>query len=78
MTTRPYFLLITREAHDGLWHPQFGDFDRDCVLAEREDCYSHLGRKAWKVITCKSSKQADCYAAIARQNELSGLLTRVG
>jgi hypothetical protein len=35
--SKPYHMLLVRE--DGQWSPQFGDFDRDCVVQEREDTY---------------------------------------
>lgn len=33
----PYFQLATWEG--GVWAPQFGDTDRDCVEQERQDTY---------------------------------------
>jgi hypothetical protein len=34
-----YHLLLVRE--DGLWTPQFGDHDKECVEFEREDYRDH-------------------------------------
>ena len=32
-----YSLIIVRD--DGVWSPQFGDRDHECVVQEREDAY---------------------------------------
>lgn len=39
-TIKAYFTLVCRE--DGVWSPQFGDYNRDVVIAER-DHYKEAG-----------------------------------
>ena len=34
--TRPYYTLAVKE--DGQWKPEFGDFDKEVVKDEMEDC----------------------------------------
>ena len=47
---RPYYTLATRT--DGVWSPQFGDYDREVVVAERSDTYVSRFRgdtERWKI-----------------------------
>lgn len=62
---RRYHTLAIRE--DGRWAPQFGDYDKDAVLQEREDSYGETKRRDWRVITT-GDKKADIDAAIAALN----------
>lgn len=64
--SRKYYSLLTRE--NGVWHVQFGDYDRDSVYAEMEDGYSEYIRTDKKVI-CTTVKQADIVAAVAKLNQ---------
>lgn len=65
---RRYHTLAVRE--DGRWAPQFGDYDRETVEAERDD-YRHgsQGIKARDLrIVTTGPTQADIDAAIAKLN----------
>lgn len=62
-----YFTLALCE--DGQWSPQFGDFDKECVEAEREEYRRDYPAKALKIIKTKTARQADVNAAIASLND---------
>lgn len=51
---RPYYVLMQRDEY-GLWWPQFGDYSKEFVAAERAD-YIESGRdnpNALKVVRCE-------------------------
>jgi len=62
---KKYYTLAIRES--GQWGAQFGDYDRDVVLQEIEDCYSDVLAKNRKIILTGTSHQA-IDAAIAALN----------
>jgi len=66
---RRYYTPLTRE--DGQWCPQFGDFDRQTVEAERDDLVSSpataIRKKDTKIIETASGQKA-INAAIATLN----------
>lgn len=63
---RTYYTLAVRE--DGRWSPQFGDYERPHVDAERDD-YRDQGYKATHLkIIATGPLQADVDAAIATLN----------
>ncbi|UGY13756.1 hypothetical protein HAP48_0035070 [Bradyrhizobium septentrionale] len=67
MTRKTYFSLIAREP-DGEWSPQFGDYDRETVDAEKRDYIDHIGTTwpkgtEFKIITSNDT-QASIDAAI--------------
>lgn len=45
-----YFMLYTRD-DEGVWSPQFGDRDRECVEFERDDY-----RDGWQAVKAKDLK----------------------
>jgi hypothetical protein len=63
---RPYFTLAVRE--DGIWAPQFGDYDRETVEFELEDYLDHDHKRRDLKIVKSSVRPADVAAAIARLN----------
>jgi hypothetical protein len=67
---RKYYTLAIRE--DGVWTPQFGDYNRSVVEEERSYVVGHpsgeVKKKDTKVI-CSGSSQASINAAIAKLNE---------
>ena len=69
--TKKYFTLIAREP-DGQWSPQFGDYDRQTVEAEKMDYIDHIGTTwakgtKFKIVTSNDT-QASINAAIAALN----------
>lgn len=62
-----YYTLAER-ADNGRWYPQYGSYQRDDVVLERET-YRGMGCKAkdLKIIT-SNHEQADINAAIAKLN----------
>lgn len=67
---KTYYSLVERRAN-GQWGPQFGDYDKEAVEAERRDMlYSGAGRlrgKDLKIIKT-GDRQADIDAAVAKLN----------
>jgi hypothetical protein len=64
---RTYFTLCTREA-DGVWSPQFGDYDKDCVRFELDDYAQHdYKRKDLRIVTSYDD-QASINTAVAALN----------
>lgn len=54
---RPYFTLAVRI--DGRWSPEFGDFDRETVEAERQDYRDHDHKaRDLKIITTAAGGRA--------------------
>lgn len=68
--SKAYYTLAERQP-DGPWSPQFGDYDKEAVEAERADMlYSGAGRlrgKDLKIIKT-GDRQADIDAAVAKLN----------
>jgi hypothetical protein len=64
--TRPYYMLYTYEGNS--WGPQFGDFDKDVVLDESVDSYSHLRASNRKIVKLANSKRATADAMTAKLN----------
>jgi hypothetical protein len=62
MPHRKYYTLATLD--DGVWSPQFGDYDRDAVLEER--CNEYEGQRV-KIISTGDA-QADIDTGIAALN----------
>lgn len=64
---RTYYTLCTRD--NGVWSPQFGDYDRDTVTDEADDLYygREYKRRDLKVIATKPD-QASINAAVAKLN----------
>lgn len=58
-------LLVKFDSKDEPWSIQFGDYDRDCVVDERNDCYSEC--IATKII-CTYEDQASVDAEVNRLN----------
>lgn len=72
---RRYFTLAVRE--DGVWAPQWGDYDRAAVVAELEDYRDHdVKRKDLKIVV-SGDAQDQINAAIARLNDTERLALRV-
>jgi len=63
---RKYFTLAVREA--GQWSPQFGDYDRETVEAERDDYRDHGHKVRDLRIVQSGDTQAAIDAAIAKLN----------
>lgn len=63
-----YHTLITRE--DGIWSPQFGDYDREVVAYEMDDFTEYQGyaRQDVKIIRTKTDAQSEIDALIADLN----------
>jgi hypothetical protein len=56
--SRPYFMLFVRE--DGVWVPEFGDYERQIVVDEMEDYhhgYRNVKKKDMKVMRLASGKR---------------------
>lgn len=64
--SRKYFTLVTRK--DGVWSPQFGDYDRETVVQEIQDSYSEFRNVDRKVIST-ADDQAAINAAVANMQE---------
>ncbi len=69
---RPYYLLAVQD-NDGIWSPQFGDYDRSVVNAKRDDCYKrNQTPRVWPdqtlVIKLEDALQETCDAAIQKLN----------
>lgn len=65
---RPYHTLLVREG--GIWAPQFGDYDRETVEAERDDYRDHDHKaKDLKIVTTKTTRQAEIEAVVAKLNK---------
>ncbi len=66
-TTKPrrYYTLAVRFEASDEWSVQFGDYDRECVVQEKEDAYEDA--YAAKVIS-SNDDQAAINAAIAKLN----------
>jgi hypothetical protein len=67
---RKYFTLL--QLIDGVWSIQFGDFDRECVDAERRDMLTGTGMcppkaRELKIIT-SGSRQHEIVAKVAELN----------
>jgi hypothetical protein len=63
---RRYFTLATKDTKDGgVFAPQFGDYDRECVVAEMEE-YKARG-EVCRIVSSGDS-QADIVAAVAKLN----------
>jgi hypothetical protein len=65
MSKRKYFTLAIKE--DGVWAPQFGDYDRECVEQERVDTYAEHKKANWRILAT-SGHQRDINAAVAALN----------
>lgn len=71
---KKYYTLVIRE--DGIWSPQFGDYDKSVVTQEAIDSYSRdcdgkrIPVKDRKVLTT-GPRQADINAAVAALNSPS-------
>jgi len=75
---RPYYVLVARDttpAGNGEWTVEFGDYDKECVHFERDDCiYSNRfeqGRNAGKncrVLKVKSAHKTAIAKAVAALN----------
>ncbi len=63
---RDYFTLVIRD--NGIWGPQFGDYERWVVEEEANDSYSDY-RKADRKIIRTSVRKRDVDAAIAKLNQ---------
>jgi prophage DNA circulation protein len=70
MTERKYYTLCERTP-GGLWHPQFGDYNKQVVIQERRDMKdSQLFIKGTEfTIIATSSTQKMINEAIAQLNE---------
>ena len=69
---RTYYTACIRD-RDGVWAPQFGDYDRAVVVEEMEDWHDATGlhgskRRDMKIITT-GPKQADINAAVDALNK---------
>lgn len=68
---KTYFTLAVR-VPDGLWTPQFGDYDRDVVLDEQLDTEEDWPKRSkFKIIRTYDS-QADVMMGIAKLNRKDG------
>lgn len=66
-TMMVYFTLVTRE-DDGLWYPQFGDFDRSVVVTEKADSYAREYRASdMRIVTCEDETMQSLYSAMFRE-----------
>jgi len=64
--SRKYYTLAILE--DGIWAPQFGDYDRDCVKFEADDYKDH-GTKLKDIrIICTKDDQASIESAVSALN----------
>jgi hypothetical protein len=59
-----YYTLLKLNVKDGYWYPQFGDYDRSVVKAEKRDSYS----LSVTTIIETEDDQASIDAAIAELN----------
>ena len=68
-----YYTLFTRDKATNTWSPQFGDYDRSTVIAERDDYRrQYRARDLWvSTLVDDTQLAADCEAA--RLNALSAL-----
>lgn len=66
---RPYYTLLLREKN-GLWYPEFGDYDRKVVFQEMQDTMNSgsfvRGTKCKIILT--SDAQADVLAGVMHEN----------
>lgn len=66
---KKYYTGLTRD--DGVWSPQFGDYDRQVVEDEMEDsfiaCHAPYAKRDLKIIVTGDA-QADIDAAVAKLN----------
>jgi hypothetical protein len=65
--SRIYFTLAAREP-DGVWAPQFGDYDRQCVAAELDDYAQHDYRRKDLKVVKSFDDQASINKAMAALN----------
>lgn len=71
MSKRPYFTLAVYQATFAgmMWCPEFGSYDRDDVVAEREDYRDHGHRAAnLKIVRTASARQSAIDEALAGLN----------
>ena len=76
--TRPYYVLACRDttlAGNGEWVVEFGDYDKECVDFERDDCIDsdrfvqgRNARKNCRVLKVKSSNKTAIADAVAALN----------
>lgn len=71
--TRPYYLLAVQD-NDGIWSPQFGDYERSVVNAERDDyCNRYQTPRVYRyqtlVMKLDNARQDTCDAAIQKLNQ---------
>ena len=64
---RTYFALVERI--DGRWGIAFGDFDRETVIAERQDYLEHGSRAEDLCVLKVRTTQAAIDSAVATTNE---------
>lgn len=68
-----YYTLLTR--HEGVWHPQFGDHDRETVEQERRDILNSSDEAEWieacntQIIKTKTAHQYLIDREVKRLNE---------
>ena len=73
MATKKYFTLVQFNAIAKTWQPQFGDYDKQVVVDERDDmlcgynCGVSLRKKDFKIIAT-TPEQKDIDAAVAALN----------
>jgi len=61
---RPYYVLMARS--DGLWHgPEFGDYSRSAVEAEKREYHDHYAGKDLAIVTSPGGTQAEVIEAVA-------------
>lgn len=65
--SKSYYSLLTAHDDDGVWHVQFGDYDRDVVKNELEDEWKGVPKVKTKII-CTGDSQAEIDAAVAKLN----------
>lgn len=71
---RPYYVLLVRDCSDGGngdWTIEFGDYDRDCVADELDDCvegYRSIPRRWCKIVRVPSDTQEAIDKAVMALN----------
>lgn len=65
-----YYTLYTRDAADGRFGPQFGDYTRASVEQERRNTYSDVKARDWRIV--KTDAPPSEAASMATARELDG------
>ena len=68
-TGKPYFTLVVYDPEFKQWYNEFGDYDKECVADEMEECFFEVKPKHVKILKTSDNQQA-IDAAI---NKLNGV-----